>query len=75
MRHMIMFKWDRDEIPPCKDLDAMQAFTGELIRKGVVLATEGLHPTDRGARVRLDGGKPITTDGPFAEATELPGPP
>jgi hypothetical protein len=71
MRHMIMFKWDRDEIPPCKDQEAMQSFTGELVRRGIVLATEGLHPTDRGAQVRLSSGKPIATDGPFAESKEL----
>jgi hypothetical protein len=73
MRYMIMFRTEKDAegIPPCKDLTEMQQFTSELIDAGVVLGTEGLYPSARGARVRLDRGRLSVTDGPFAEAKEL----
>ncbi|HEX8675505.1 MAG TPA: YciI family protein [Longimicrobium sp.] len=73
MRYMIMFKTEKDfeGIPACKDLAQMGVFMQELKEKGVLLATEGLHPSERGARVRLAGGKLNVTDGPFAEAKEL----
>lgn len=73
MRFMIMFRTEKDAegVPPCKDLAAMQDFTAALVREGIVLGTEGLYPSARGARVRLDGGRVAVTDGPFAEAKEV----
>lgn len=74
MRYMIMFRNDGDsevDVPPCLDLDAMQRFMETLTAEGILLATEGLHPSARGARVRMEGGKRTVVDGPFAEAKEL----
>ena len=73
MRFMIMFKTEKDAegIPPCKDLDEMKRFTEGMAAEGVVLGTEGLYPSERGARVWRTGGKVTAVDGPFAEAKEL----
>jgi hypothetical protein len=73
MRYMIMFKTEKDHegVPVCKDTTEMQRFIGELARDGVVLSTEGLYPSERGARVRLAGGKVSVMDGPFTETKEL----
>lgn len=73
MRFMIMFRTEKDHegVPVCKDTAAMQDFIATLSADGVVLGTEGLQPTDRGARVRLAGGKVTAVDGPFAEAKEV----
>jgi hypothetical protein len=49
----------------------MMKFSEELARAGVLLAAERLHPSSKGARVRFSGGKPVVTDGPFAETKEL----
>src|SRR4029079_404646 len=46
-------------------------FNDELVKAGVMLAGEGLHPSSKGARVRFSGEKRIVIDGPFAEAKEL----
>jgi hypothetical protein len=74
MRYMIMFKADSDTeaaAPACFVLPEMQRFIGELTDAGVVVATEGLHPSERGARIRRSGGKVSVMDGPFTEAKEL----
>src|SRR4051812_37741621 len=75
MRYMMLFKPDKDPepgVPPCKqNLPEMAKLMGELRKSGVLLATEGLLPSDSGARVRLTGGKLTIRDGPFAEAKEL----
>ena len=74
MRYVIRFKNDRDtevDVPPCQHLDAMVRLNEELTRSGVLLATEGLYPSEVGARVRLSNGKLAVKDGPFAEAKEL----
>ena len=42
-----------------------------LVKAGVLLVGEGLHPTAKGARVKFSGGKPAVTDGLFTEAKEL----
>jgi hypothetical protein len=52
---------------------AIGKLTEEGIKSGVLLATEGLLPSSKGALVRLSGGKLTVTDGPFAEAKELIG--
>jgi hypothetical protein len=45
----------------------------EMVKAGVLLAGEGLHPSSKGARVKFSGGKPTVTDGPFTPANELLG--
>ncbi|UPG90338.1 YciI family protein [Luteibacter aegosomaticola] len=52
-------------------LTAMGHFNEELVRAGVLLAAEGLHPSAKGARIRFTGDRREVIDGPFAEAREL----
>ncbi len=54
-----------------KILTAMGHFNDELIKAGIMLAGEGLHPTSRGKRIRFSGTKRTVIDGPFAETSEL----
>ena len=49
----------------------MGKFNEELVKAGVMLAGEGLHPSSKGARVRFSGEKRTVIDGPFAETKEL----
>ena len=49
----------------------MRKFNQDMAKAGVLLAAEGLHPTSKGTRLRVSGGKPVITDGPFAEAKEV----
>jgi hypothetical protein len=49
----------------------MRRFNADMAKAGVLLAAEGLHPTSKGTRIRVSGGKPVITDGPFAEAKEV----
>jgi hypothetical protein len=74
MRYMLLFRpveKSEEDAPPCMELSAMGDLIGELGAAGVVLSTEGLHPSERGARVRLAEGRVSVTDGPFTEAKEL----
>lgn len=76
MRFMILLKADKHseagEMPDEKLLTDMGNFNDELIKAGVMLAGEGLHPSSRGARVHFDkGGNVRVVDGPFAETKEL----
>jgi hypothetical protein len=75
MRFMVMIKSDeRTEdgvMPTEEDLDAMGRYNEELVKAGVLLAGEGLHPSSKGARVKFTDGRPTVIDGPFAEAKEL----
>jgi hypothetical protein len=74
MKFMLTFRYERDteiDLPPCKDLDAMKTFAHDLAQKGILLSTEGLYPTSRGARVRIAHGKTSVIDGPFTEAKEF----
>jgi hypothetical protein len=57
--------------PSEADLNAMGAYNDELIKAGVMLAGEGLHPSSNGARVEYDGDERSVTDGPFTETKEL----
>jgi hypothetical protein len=58
--------------PPSKELmERMGAFVGEVMQAGVLLATDGLHPSAKGKRVKLTNGKMTVTDGPFTESKEL----
>jgi hypothetical protein len=58
-------------LPSEKLLAEMGKFNEELVKAGVMLAGEGLHPSSKGARVRFSGGKRTVVDGPFAETKEL----
>jgi hypothetical protein len=49
----------------------MMHFNEELVKAGVLLAAEGLHPSSKGARVKFSGSKTAVVDGPFAETKEL----
>ena len=52
-------------------LAEMGAYNEQLVKAGVMLAGEGLHPSSKGVRVKFSGGKRTVTDGPFAETKEL----
>ena len=75
MRFMVLVKADKKSeagvLPDEKILSAMMKYNEELVKAGVMLAAEGLHPSSKGARVKFAGGKRIVTDGPFTEAKEL----
>ena len=58
-------------LPSAALFSAMGRFNEELVKAGVLLAGEGLHPSKNGARVRYEGDKRTVIDGPFAETKEL----
>ncbi|NUP97600.1 MAG: YciI family protein [Planctomycetaceae bacterium] len=62
-----------DTTPPVDRVEAMMKFNTELERAGVLVGLDGLHPPSSGARVSFKAGKPVVTDGPFAEAKEVLG--
>jgi hypothetical protein len=59
--------------PTAEEVGQMTKYNEELARAGVLLALDGLHPSDTGARVAFPGGKPKVTDGPFREAKDIVG--
>ena len=75
MRFMILIKADKNTeagvLPDQKLLTEMGKFNEELVKAGVMLAGEGLHPSSKGVRVRFSGDKRTVVDGPFAETKEL----
>jgi hypothetical protein len=75
MRFMVMVKANKDSeagvMPSAQLLADMGAFNEELVKAGLMLAGEGLHPSSKGARVRFSGKQVSVVDGPFAEAKEL----
>jgi len=75
MRVMVMVKATKESeagvMPDEKLLTEMGDFNDQLVKAGVMLAGEGLHPTSRGKRVRFSGTKRTVIDGPFAETSEL----
>ena len=75
MRFMILVKATKDSeaggMPSEQLLTEMGKFNEELVKAGVMLAGEGLHPSSKSARVRFSGGKRTVIDGPFAETKEL----
>ncbi len=75
MRFMIIVKATKDSeagVMPSKELlTEMGKYNEELVRAGIMLAGEGLHPSSRGARVRFSGAQRTVVDGPFAETKEL----
>jgi hypothetical protein len=72
---MVMVKATKDSeagaMPDEKLLADMGRYNDELVKAGVMLAGEGLHPSSKGARVRFSGSKRTVIDGPFAETKEL----
>jgi hypothetical protein len=75
MRYITLYKpGEESTAPPAPDVIAkMGAFIQELAASGVLLATDGLQHSSKGARVRISNGQFTVTDGPFAEAKELIG--
>ena len=75
MRVMAIVKATKEseagEMPKPELVDAMMKFNEEMIKAGVMLAGEGLHPSSKGARIRFSGAKRTVIDGPFAETKEL----
>ena len=75
MRFMVIVKATKDseagEMPSTELLAAMGKYNEELVKAGIMLAGEGLHPSSKGARVRFSGPKRTVIDGPFAETKEL----
>ena len=75
MRFMVLMKANEDTeagvMPSTEILEAMGKYNEELVKAGVMLGGEGLHPSSNGARVSFADGKATVTDGPFAEAKEL----
>ena len=75
MRVMVIVKAsnasEAGEMPDQKMLTEMGQFNEELVKAGLMLAGEGLHPTSRGKRVHFSGSKRTVIDGPFAETKEL----
>jgi hypothetical protein len=58
-------------MPSHEILAAMGKYNEELVKAGVMLAGEGLHPSSKGKRVKFNGSNRLVTDGPFAETREL----
>jgi hypothetical protein len=75
MRYMILVKATKESeagiMPSEQLLTEMGNYNEELVKAGVLLAGEGLHPSSKGARVRFSGTKRTVIDGPFAETKEL----
>ena len=75
MRVIVMIKAneqsERGEMPSEKLLTEMTAFNEELVKAGVMLAGDGLHPSLKGVRVEFKGDERKVIDGPFAETKEL----
>lgn len=75
MRVMVFVKATRESeagaMPSQEMLAAMGKYNEELVKAGIMLAGEGLHPSSKGARVRFSGNKRTVIDGPFAETKEL----
>lgn len=75
MRVMVLIKASKEseagEMPDEKLLTDMGNYNEELVKAGVMLAGEGLHPSSKGVRVKFSGDNRTVTDGPFAETKEL----
>jgi hypothetical protein len=75
---MLMIPLGYESAPPDVQLDPaaaanMMKYNEALQQAGVLITLEGLHPPSMGARVSFAGGKPLVTDGPFAEVKEVLG--
>jgi hypothetical protein len=72
---MVLVKADKNSeagiLPDEKLLTEMGKYNEELVKAGIMLAGEGLHPSSKGARVRFSGKNRTVVDGPFSETKEL----
>jgi len=77
MRVMVLVKANKDSeagvMPATEQLTQMGKFNEELVKTGIMLAADGLHPSSKGKRVRFSAGQRTVIDGPFAETKELVG--
>jgi len=75
MRVMVIVKASKEseagKMPSQKLLEEMGNFNEQLVKAGIMLAGDGLHPSSRGKRVKFSGTKRTVVDGPFAETKEL----
>ena len=75
MRVMVFVKANKEseagQMPSEEMLAVMGKYNEELVKAGIMLAGEGLHPSSRGKRVKFSGANRTVTDGPFAETKEL----
>jgi len=75
MRFMVIVKADKNSeagvMPSTEMLTAMGKFNEEMVKAGVMLAGEGLHPTSKGARIKYSGKQPSVSRGPFAGTSDL----
>ncbi|MCY1076303.1 YciI family protein [Archangium lansingense] len=75
MKVMVLVKATKDSeagvMPSTELLTEMGKYNEELVKAGIILAGEGLHPSSKGARVRFSGDKRTVIDGPFTETKEL----
>jgi hypothetical protein len=75
MRFMVIVKADKNSeagvMPSTELLTAMGKFNEEMVKAGVMLAGEGLHPTSKGARIKYSGKQPSVNHGPFAVTSDL----
>ena len=75
MRFMVLVKATKDSeagaLPDERILTEMGKYNEELVKAGLLLAAEGLHPSSKGARVTFSGAKRVVIDGPFVEAKDL----
>ena len=75
MKVMVLVKATRDSeagvMPNEQLLTAMGKYNAELVKAGILLAAEGLHPSSKGVRVRFSGTQRTVIDGPFTETKEL----
>jgi len=75
MRVMVIVKASKDSeagiMPGQKLLEDMGKYNEQLVKAGIMLAGDGLHPTSKAKRVRFSGDKRAVIDGPFSETKEL----
>jgi hypothetical protein len=75
MRFMVLVPASKEsesgKLPTAEQLTEMHKYNEELVKAGVMLAGDGLHPTSKGARVIFEGGRKSVLDGPFTESKEL----
>ena len=75
MKVIVFIKANKDseagKMPSEKLISEMTSFNEQLVKSGIMLAGEGLHPSSKGKRVRFSGAKRTVIDGPFAETKEL----
>jgi hypothetical protein len=75
MRVMVIVKATKEseagQMPTQQLLSDMLAYNDQLVKAGIMLAGDGLHPSNKGKRIRFEGPKRTVVDGPFAETKEL----